>query len=324
MKTICKIRITILLYCILSSIIMKGQFSVSKLTELWRVKSGITYIVVKDPDSLTAEYIDVFKKYWTVSEFKFIKYAERMKYREPGNCFFMIGDEDVAYGGYIPMNGHLTPVGIGKSHIYFELWTITEDQYKDMNKRRGLENEDKTQLARIELFLDYQTFFSKDKINEYGIDGGGHIRNWGPGILKNYLQLLMMRIDAAEKHLINEEISNINELKKLQTEILYVPDYVLIKFDKMQEDELKRHNEKELFEGYKFKYQLLSTAELNKKILNDEEGFYYLIYVKSDTHKYINVINSLTGDIIYAMDTPNSHNIKPKDLSALCKKIKQK
>lgn len=311
----------IIIYFFLSSLSIKGQFSISKLADIWRVKSGITYIVVKDPDSLKQEYIDVFKKYWTISEFKFIKYADRMNYLEPGNCFFMIGDEEITYGGYVPVNGASVPVGMSETHIYFELWTITEDQHKQIKKKNGLENEDKTQLARIELFVDYVTAFSKEKINDYGIDGGGHIRNWGPGILKNYLQLLMMRLDGAESHLLKEEINNATELKKLQTDILYVPDYVLIKYDNINGDELKKNEEKELFEDYKFKYKIISSGDLNQKILTDETGFYYLVYVKSQTEKYINVINSLNGEIIYAINTYKSHNIKPKDLSILNKKI---
>lgn len=45
-------------------------------------------------------------------------------------------------------------------------------------------------------------------------------------------------------------------------------------------DESKRHDEKDIFEEYKSKYKLISTSELNKKIMSETTPFYYLSYIK--------------------------------------------
>ena len=48
-----------------------------------------------------------------------------------------------------------------------------------------------------------------------------------------------------------------------------------------------------------------------------------LLYVgiKSSTDKYVSVINSLTGEIVYSTYTPVSYNIKSGDLESIQRKI---
>jgi hypothetical protein len=60
---------------------------------------------------------------------------------------------------------------------------------------------------------------------------------------------------------------------------------------------------------------------LNDKILNDKVGFYYLVYVKSSTDKWISVVNSLTGAMIYSRCYMPSYNIEAADLKDLRKKL---
>jgi hypothetical protein len=133
----------------------------------------------------------------------------------------------------------------------------------------------------------------------------------------------MRYLDQSEKRHLYKSILNETELKNLKDEVLYVPDYVLINFNKFTGDETKKHDEKDIFKNYKFEYKLMSTDELNEKIMNDTTSFYYLIYIKSSADKFVSVINSLTGEIIYSNYTYRSYNIKSKDLKKLRKKIKK-
>ena len=324
MKSHQKINITVLLLSLFISLNIKGQFAISNLDKIDRLKNSTTYIVMKDPDSeRVKEYVEVFKKYWTISKFEFIKYNDMKKYVVPGNSFFMMSHEELAYGGYVNPNSSVVSSNTS-NHIYLELWDLDEKQLQSIKKKEYMDPEDKTQFARIELFTDYYALISANTIDYLDYDGEGRLRNWGPGVLKNYLKVLMARLNADKNHELDEEICNINEVEKLKEETLYVPDYVLIKFSKHNEDEVQRHNEKELFQDYRFKYKLISGAELNQKILNDQGGFYYLLYIKSNTDKYINVINSLTGEIIYSKCVYGSRNIDTKDLKNLSLKIKPK
>jgi len=104
---------------------------------------------------------------------------------------------------------------------------------------------------------------------------------------------------------------------------VYVTDCVLIEMNKWNGDESKRLDEKEIFEDYKYPYKLLTVKELNSKILNEKEPFYYLAYVKVSPLKCINIIDSQTGEIIYS-DKSTSYNFKPSDMKDIGKIIGSK
>ena len=103
-----------------------------------------------------------------------------------------------------------------------------------------------------------------------------------------------------------------------------MPDYVLIKFNKNVGDETERHSEKELFADYSLPYKVLTGADLNAKIMEHKAPFYYLLYIKNGSDKYVNVINAATGDVIYSAYTSLSFNLKSGDFKALQKAIPKK
>jgi hypothetical protein len=207
------------------------------------------------------------------------------------------------------------------THFYLELWTPDEKYFKETKKQKPFGEKNKIQVAKIELYTDYETLQQPDLLFSSDYDGYGHIRNWGPGLLKNYIQNLMTLLNKAEKKGLFSTIYNEKEMEKLKTSTLYVPDYVLIKFNMFTGDESKLHKEEDLFEDYKLPYKLLSTKKLNERILNDQAGFYYLAYVKGSTDKFVSIINSLTGEMIYSEYTPVKYNLKSGDLKDLYKKI---
>ena len=62
---------------------------------------------------------------------------------------------------------------------------------------------------------------------------------------------------------------------------------------------------------------------MNNKILNNEE-LYYLRYVRMNAERFLQVVNSKTGEIIYRnYITGMSYNIKSKDIKELNDKIKK-
>lgn len=301
------------------------QISIDNIEEIGNLKGATTYIAMKDPNSEKAKpYIEIFKRYWTLSKFEFIKYSEIEKHLAPGNFFFTIG-------GYVTNVSSVTLFKTGSSsglnysntHIYLELWKGNDKYFEAKKKKDFDDKKHKTQIARIELFTDFKTLMEPKNLYSSEYDASGHIRNWGPGILKNYLQSLNSFINKNEKKGLFSEIGNPSELKKLTTETLYAPDYVLTKFNKFNGDETKKHDEKDIFEDYKLKYKLISTEDLNTKILKETSPFYYLIYIKSSTDKYISVMNSATGELVYSVYSPISYNIKSGDLKDLYKKIQK-
>lgn len=313
------------LFTVTFSFCAKSQIAITNLSELAKIKRGTTYIAMKDPSSEKSKaYIDVFKKYWTISKYEFIKYTDIEKYISPENSFVTIGgyETNVQFTKQYTNGSIRDGINYSHTHLYLELWTCSEKYFKSEKKNKVFGRGSQVQVARIELFTDFRTLSDPDLLFQSDYDGEGHIRNWGPGILKNYLQLLMSYLNKNKDHGLFAGIQNKKELRNLKKETLYVPDYVLTKFNKFTGNESKKHKEEKIFKHYNFKYQIIPTAELNQKILADETPFYYLIYVKSSTDKYVSVINSSTGEMIYTTYQPMSYNIKSKDLKALQKQIK--
>lgn len=320
MKSKTKHFLTALLFTIAITFNAKSQIAISNISEIAKIKSGTTYIAMKDPNSVKVkDYINVFKSYWTISKFEFIKYSEIEQLISPENSFLTIGgyETNTQFINLYDNGSQKHGINYSNTHIYLELWTCDEEYFQSKKKKKKFGNSDKIQVARMELFTDFGTLNNPDNLFQSDYDGNGHIRNWGPGILKNYIQSLMNYLNKSEKLTLYSGMFNAEEMKNLKKEVLYVPEYVLIKFNKFSGNETKKHDEMDIFKDFKLKYKIISTDELNQKILADKTSFYYLIYVKSSTDKFINVVNSLTGEIIYSMYSPMSYNINSGDLKAL-------
>lgn len=304
---------------------MYSQIAISNIEEIEKIKNGTTYIAMKDPNSeKVKEYKAAFEKYWTFSKIEFIKYSEIQQKVSPNCSFFTIGGYETKtkfirlYEDGSRQNG----INYSNTHLYLELWTVKDKVFK-RKKEKELDNDDKVLIGRIELFTDFKALSNPDLLYQQDYDGDGHIRNWGPGILKNYIQTLMIFLNKNEKRSVYSDIRNPSEIKKLKNQTLLVPDYIFIKFNSFTGDESKRLTEKEVFKNYKFKYKVMSMDELNKDILSDKSPFYYFVYVKSSTDKYITVINSATGEIIYSKYSSISYNVKSGDLEDLSDEIEK-
>jgi hypothetical protein len=290
----------------------EAQFKISNLDYLSKIKDGTTYVAMKNPDApVVKDYIDVFKKYWTFSKVEFIKYSDIQKKVSSESSFFEIGGFEVsAQGAYITSTN---------THIYLKLWACSDKFLKNKNKK--LSDMDKIEIARIELYTDFSSLYSPKILMSSDYDGGGHIRNWGPGFLKNYIQDLMTLLDANKERSLFSGVSDVKTIKELKNQTLFVPDYVLIKFNKMTGDESSRQDEKNIMSDYKYKYEILTTEALNKKIMTEKDPFYYLVYVKSSTDKFVSIFNSQTGEMIYSSYSPMSYNFGSKDMKDISSKI---
>tara|TARA_Y100000780_G_C13390721_1_gene304108 strand:- start:245 stop:535 length:291 start_codon:yes stop_codon:yes gene_type:complete len=79
------------------------------------------------------------------------------------------------------------------------------------------------------------------------------------------------------------------------------------------------------FENYNYKFEFQDENEIDRRILNGEE-FYYLRFVRVNSQKFIHIINSKTGEIIYrnyVAGMLSSYNMKArhvKDINSCIKK----
>lgn len=314
-------HLILVLLIISCSVRSLSQISVTNIGELDKIKSGTMYVAMNDPqDSTSLEYIEIFRNYWSLSEIQFIKYVEISNYISENSSFFTMGGyETNSQFQTLYANGSSKyGIDMTNTHLYLELWTCNRSYFDKENlKERNFSDRDKIQVARIEFFTDFETLSSPENLFDSEYDGEGHIRNWSAGLLKNYLQNLNQLLqNSTERGLFDESINKV-ELNKLKKTTLYVPNYVLTKFNAFTGDESKQHSEKKLFKHYPNKYQIITMDDLNDIILSEDKSIYYLIYVKSSTDKFITVINSSSGEMIYSKYTPVSYNIKGSDIKAI-------
>ncbi|MEE9363824.1 MAG: hypothetical protein V3U92_14580 [Cellulophaga sp.] len=161
-------------------------------------------------------------------------------------------------------------------------------------------------------------FGSLDKINEkYGEEPG--LYNFNLGYVKNYFQELNQRLSNSQNLKIEDGIKKIKKLKELKRKTLFVPKWSLMKYKAMAATYGKTRTAEELFGKYGHKYEILSNAEINSKIMNGDD-FYYLMHTQFNQKRIISIIHSTTGEIIY-LDEKGSYNINDSDMKVLGKLI---
>ena len=301
---------------VLSPLFCFSQIAISNITEIANIKNGTTFFAMKDPTSPKAkEYVDVIKKYWTFSKVECIKYTDVEKNIAPNNSFMTIG---------AAMTTSNSTTASTETHIYLEFWTTNGKYTYDPKKRRHFNQEDKIELATVELFPDFTTQNNPSSLYKMDYDTAEHLKNWSAGILGNYIQQITTLLKKEEVREAKTEFYNKEELYKVSSQTLFLPDYILTKFSKNSDDESKKFLENEITEGCNLSCKIISATELNDKIISFNSPFYYLLFIKTNTDKYVTVTNSQTGEIIYSAYSSSASNFKPSDLKEIQKTIKKK
>lgn len=293
-----------------------SQITITNTSEVAKIKEGTTFIAMKDPASPKATaYVEAIKKAWTLSKVECIKYTDVEKNIAPNNSFVTIGAN---------MTTSNSTLSSTETRIYLELWTTNGKYTYDPKKRRHFNQADKIVVATVELFADFYAQNNPSALYKMDYDAAGHFKNWGAGILANYIQQLNILLNKGTETLAKTEIYNKEELKKMSAATLFIPDYVMIKFPKNSDDESKKYDDKEIFDGFTQSYKVISLAELNDKVVSNPAPFYYLLFIKTPTEKFVTVTNSQSGEIIYSAYAGSAANFKSSDLKDLQKAAQKK
>ena len=293
-----------------------NQITITNIAEIAKIKLGTTFFAMKDPASpKAAAYVDAIKKNWTLSKVECIKYTDVEKNIAPNNSFVTIGGN---------MSGSDNRNSNSETASCLELWTTNGTFVPDPKKRKHFNQEDKIQIATIELFTDFSTRSFPSSLYKMDYDANDHIKNWGDGVLGNYIQLLCANLVKEKEIKLSKTYNNNEEIEKLSATTLYIPDYVLTKFNKFNGDETKKQNEKDFFRDYQLSYKVISSEDLNTKIRSEKSTFYYLLLINSGNTKFITITNSLSGEIIYSAIESGFGIFETSDLKAIRKAILKK
>jgi len=311
------------LFCSIFSLLffsfqLSAQIKVFSKNSLEKIKEGNTHIIVGDAGfPRSAEFLEMFKKYWTVT--KGVDFVTDFPQTiVAGDSYFSI--ETLSERGYY---------GSEAIYMYLNLWTPNE---KRIEKKNKFTVDDEVSIAHIQLSADMSTlksqYFSGILVKKgakpgFDFDGGGHFFNWSPAILKNYLQHLTALLQSDKKVDFTDDITDKTQLQSLQNTTLYCAEETIHKVGTFMKPDTKEIvDTNKVFGEYKFDYNIIPGKDLENKILTDSEPFYYLLLLRNSSSKMIAVVNGNTGEIIYSRYVGMAYlELKPADLKELYKAV---
>ncbi len=226
-------------------------------------------------------------------------------------------------------------------YIYINFFMLdAEDLKKDLSKLKKTSKKYKKKvvkaissnrenLARIDMFPK-DTFLptalsSDSEVIMDSIYNKDVFYNYKSGFLKNYFQKVNNQLKTGEKYWMYEN-DNLPELKKLAKQTLYIPNYHLNEFNPWKMRNKKdKDGFKKVISNYEYKFDFQDENEMDKRILAGEE-FYYLRFVRVNSQKFVHIVNSKTGEIIYRnyiAGIMSSYNLKSRHIKDINSKIKK-
>ncbi len=209
-------------------------------------------------------------------------------------------------------------------------------EYIKLTKRKKPKNSSKIKksfMKNSKMFASI-TLYPKIITSEFGglINFCQAFHNSNTGFLKNYFQKINDLISKNENYWLYENDYK-KELALLSKEVLYIPSYFKIKYDRDKYGNLFSKNDEkinkeyidDLLSNYNYKFTFISDEDLNQKILDNEE-LYYLTYVMSNKQKFMQIVNSKTGEVIYRdyiADVVSSKNVKGRHINIINKIIEK-
>lgn len=257
--------------------------------EFAAIKSKTTIFVADAYDTETFEKI--FKEVWTFTPYKIVRRAEFEKnltsYIKEENAIFIISSNEESFP---TMNGN----GANYTQHFYSYFYPT-----DIKLKKGKPVYEVNQIAQM---FFYGTIRAAYAVNDKEFDKLKELFPYfKPGYFKNYLMLLNKTL--IEEKIVNtyDEISDNHKLKYLKSGTLFVPElmkqnYVWGTGKRKEADASRILNE--ALEDYKFKYEFISDADLENKIMAGEQ-LYYIEVMRIRPFLIVSVADSKTGEIIF-------------------------
>jgi hypothetical protein len=277
-----------------------------------------TIFVLQESDSLLkSEFENALTQVWTINKFKVILPSERIQYANRPDCAY------TSFGGYVIYREN----GARSTHIFYDL------RFPKLNKNG--EVEEWILISRLALFPEDDMWEKIYNSEEFSDKVSGeetmvkllhtiiHFRNWSPGFIKGYFKRINDLVVKGNTCGEYTEFLDLNNLKHLKTDTLYLPDY--IKEDKEKKSHIVWVNlfkEKNLkVENLPFTIAFINQTKLDSMILYRKEKFYYLTYIRSSTDKFVSIFEGTTGNLLYSKYAAVSYNFKKKDLEKIAEVI---
>lgn len=279
----------------------------------------------------TSEYEKILKDSWDVTPYKIVSLENFDIEKYLGDGYSIAQLSGFKRIKQMKNGGTSTSLFIYIDFVMYDGDKITEKLNKLSPKKRAKKKADiiddySLKIARFYIypkddFIHTSLNLDMNKI-VYSLFTDDVFFNYKSGLLKNYFQKVNSLIKKEEIYWMYKD-DYLPELKKLTKNKLFIPSYMAIKYNGWtgQDSEENEEGIQDVFKKYEYQYEVISDDDLSSKIMNNEE-FYYLRYVRMNAERFLQVVNSKTGEIIYRnYITGFSYKIKSKHIKDLNSKI---
>jgi len=293
------------------------------------------YVVMSKKNGENDDYMDVFKEVWKFCPYEIIEGEDVIDFMQKGNYFMYMTVNFFGKNGDNIEYKRITKFGIA---YQLTIYTPSDECLKKLknnpDKNKFLEKaENFIYVGRINLKPDDSKIFNIRAPFKTDFMGKGFILTSGAGMLKNYLQFFQKSIEDKLYWYEWEDHCNENEIKKLKTNTLYIPEELLKGYAQKGDIENEAYeNEYDMDEivkksEYPGKYQVVSMDKLNQLIMNSEDVFFYVsLYsglMDRTAMSTMTVTNSHTGDIIYKGSVQSINSFSPKLFKKISKLVQK-
>ncbi len=288
------------------------------------VKNSTTYFIV--PNELNYEEVQKnIQEIWTLNKIEFVSQDEFEKneynYVKGGNSIIQFIKSDGAIGGNYRPDSQFGKVGLNYKFVmlhYLDVQKDKKDEIKIDSFRVAEIYFTPSIKYRIKAYRPTKLLWKKRNTDfEKAKEPDSY--NFNLGYIRNYFQTLNEKLVKGENFKVRDGVINKLKLKELNNQTLYAPEWILKQYNFMIRDLKKIVTPEELFKKYEYQYKVIPNNELNSKILNGED-FYYFMHTQFNDDKILSIIHSITGEIIYLTDD-SSHIVKDSDLKDISKLI---
>ncbi len=338
-----KLKKAILFTCFLSFFLSFSQVSISEnhigklkrhsKKKFEKIKSSTTVFILSDCIE-KSDYVKILNDVWKVTDFILLHEGEF------DSSDYL--DKNYTFVNFDWIHQTMTNMSGGGSSIVHHFMNFSLFDYdnfvKDFSK---IDKNDKLKLItkgnklyrkNISMFGSINLYPNKEYVDiSYNYVNECEIfYNYNLGFLKNYFQKINDLITKSESYWLfdNDYSKNIAILKE---KTLLVPMYMSEKYKKNRSNipisigkDIKYLEE--LFSNYNYKFEFIPVGELSARIVSGEDCI-YLTFVRSSREKFIQVVNSKTGEILYRnyiADFMSSVNLKPRHINDINKAIQKR
>ena len=275
--------------------------------EAFKATTTICFLQNKDKSKI-ADYQLAASQVWTFNKIEFTTISEYDKYQgKPGYSF-------ITTTGEVYDRGNASST----SRFYLKFWYPRE-------KRNG--KIDQKVIAQVALYLDPGTvsriMYFMDKRSEKTelmVSDEATYYNLSPGFMKCYLGVINSCLTDRKRHWYFDQGKDKALLPNLETDTLFIPDYVLygngMKSGKLRE-------EKTLMSDYNYKYKLLTTDAIDKKILNAKKNTFVFIYIYFSSQKFYTIYEAQKGTLVFwEYETMSMNGLTDGDFKKIARSIR--